>query len=52
MEMNNKINKIKGLIKENEKRAPLGTKMWYFKIPLCRNFVWKVGDYSGLNDAC
>jgi len=27
-------------------------KMRYFKIPLCRNFVWKVGDYSGLNDAC
>jgi len=44
--------KIKGLIKENEKRAPLGTKMRYFKIPLCRNFVWKVSDYSASDDTC
>jgi len=27
-------------------------KMRYFKIPLCRNFVWKVGDYSGPDDVC
>jgi len=26
--------------------------MRYFKIPLYRNFVWKVRDYSGSNDAC
>jgi len=32
--------------------ARIGTKMRYFKIPLCRNFVWKVRDYSGPNDTC
>jgi len=27
-------------------------KMRYFKIPLCRNFVRKVGDNSASNDTC
>jgi len=27
-------------------------KMRYFKIPLCRNFVWKARDYSGPDDTC
>jgi len=50
MEPNNK-DKIR--IKNNERRVPDSEpKMRYFKIPLCRNFVWKVGDYLGLNDAC
>jgi len=42
-------------IKKNkkEKRVRFGTKkMRYFKIPLCRNFAWKIGDYFGPNDAC
>jgi len=38
---------------KNERRGPESKqKMRYFKIPLCRNFVSKVGDYSGQNDAC
>ena len=41
------------IIKKKEKRARLGTKKKrYFKIPLCRNFVQKVSDYFGLDDAC
>jgi len=33
--------------------AWLGTKkMRYFKIPLCRNFVWKVEDYFGPKGVC
>jgi len=45
-----------GILKDKnktERRGPESEqKMRYFKIPLCRNFVWKVGDYSGPNDAC
>jgi len=42
-------NKIK-----NERRVPdlELKKMRYFKILLCRNFVRKVKDYFGLDDAC
>jgi hypothetical protein len=41
-------NKIKRLInkKKSVKRAQIGTKMRYFKIPLCRIFLWKVREYS------
>jgi len=39
MEMKNKN-------KNKWRRGPLGAKnMRYFKIPLCRNFVWKVGPF-------
>jgi len=34
--------------KKNERRGPDSElQMRYFKIPLCRNFVWKVRDFSG-----
>jgi len=46
-------NKIKNKDKKKVRRGlDSELKMRYFKIPLCRNFVWKFGDYSGLNDAC
>jgi len=36
-----------------ERREPDSEpKMRYFKIPLCRNFVWKVRDYSRSDDMC
>ena len=39
--------------KNKERRGPGSEqKMRYFKIPLCRNFVRKLGDRSGLNVAC
>jgi len=38
---------------KNGKRGPESEqKMRYFKILLCRNFVRKVDDYFGLDDAC
>jgi len=47
MEKNNNNNNNN----KNERRGPESEqKMRYFKIPLCRNFVWKVGDYSGQDD--
>jgi len=27
-------------------------KMRYFKISLCRKFIWKVRNYSGPKDTC
>jgi len=44
------IKKIK--IKNERRGSKSEPKMRYFKIPLCRNFVWKVGDYSGPKDVC
>jgi len=32
--------------------GPTWNKLRYFKISLCRNFVWKVRDYSGSDDTC
>jgi len=45
---------IKRIKIKNERRGPKSEKknMRYFKIPLCRNFVWKVRDYSGSDDTC
>jgi len=37
-------------MKIKKKRARLGNKMRYFKIPFCWNFVWKNRDYSTSQD--
>jgi len=46
------IKKIKIIKRSREEGPNRNKKMRYFKIPLCRNFVWKIGDYFGPNDAC
>jgi len=49
----NKRWKLELKIKIKTEREPDSEpKMRYFKIPLCRNFVWKAGDYSGPKDVC
>jgi len=45
--------RIKNKHKIKEKRGPESEEtMRYFKIPLCRIFVWKVKDYSRPSDTC
>jgi len=39
--------------KNKERRGPDSKpNMRYFKIHICQNFVWKVGDYSGPKGEC
>jgi len=53
IKMTNNNNKKIILKKDKERREPDSEpKMSYFKISLCRNFVWKVIDYPASHDTC